>query len=51
MAQVFVSALFWPFLEFLTLETNTIPFAIMKHHLVSFIVCHKDDCELYFRRH
>lgn len=34
MAPVLVSALFWPFLEFLTLETNTLPFTINNTYLL-----------------
>lgn len=47
MAPVFVSALFRPFLEFLTLETNALPFTITKQHLLSFIVQYKEDYRLY----
>lgn len=31
------------------LETNTIAFAVVKYHLFSFIVCHKEDYESYFK--
>lgn len=30
------------------LETNTIAYAVVKYHLFSFIVCHKEDYKLYF---
>lgn len=49
MAWVFASSLFWPFLEFLTLETNTTPFATAKRHL--FYCMPQRRLQFYFGRH